>query len=775
MNDVSVTEGDAGTTTATFNVSLSSASAKAVTLDWATSPGSATAGTDYVTASGNRTIAAGATATTIAITVNGDVLDEVNEDFNLTLSNPGNATISDGSGVGTITDDDLPPTLSVNDVSVTEGDTGTTTATFNVSLSSASAKAVTLDWATSPGSATAGTDYVTASGNRTIAAGATATTIAITVNGDVLDEVNEYFNLTLSNPGNATISDGSGVGTITDDDLPPTLSVNDVSVTEGDTGTTTATFNVSLSSASSKTVTVDWGTVDDSAIQPSDYTATSGTLTFVAGDTTEAVLVTVNGDVLDEVNESFNLTLSNPGNATISDGSGVGTITDDDPLPSLAIADASLPEGNVGTANAQFDVTLSTASAKTVTVDWATADDSAIQPSDYTATSGTLTFAAGDTTGSILVPVSGDGIAELDESFLVSLSAPSNAGLADAEGVGTIVDDELLPVIDIDEPTVAEGQSGTAPVSFSVTLSHPAAWPVTVDWSTSGGTAAGGSDYVDASGTVTFAALDTSETVQVTLNGDGTYERDETVALDLSNATGAPIGDAQGIATITNDDAEPIVSIANASLAEGNVGTSDLEFVVSLSAASGVDASIDFATADGTATGGSDYVAATGSLTIPAGETTGVVDVAVKGDLAYEGNESLSVSLSTPTDAVIGDAVAQGTITNDDKAPTTATLRTVKKPRTLLAKGILEPAKSGDRVTATLFRKRNGRFVRVAAKRVPVRSFRDRDGDGKTDASYTATFLRPKAGGTYRILVRFKGNSTEKPCKRAKLFKLRRA
>jgi chitinase len=363
-----------------------------------------------------------------------------------------------------------------------------------------------------------------------------------------------------------------------------------------------------------------------------------------------------------------------------------------------------------------------------------------------------LTFVAGDTTETVLVPVNGDGTAELDETFLVTLSGPSNADLGDADGVGTIVDDELLPVIDIDEPTVVEGQTGTAPISFSVTLSNPAAWAVTVDWSTAAGTAEGGTDYGAASGTVTFAALDISETVQITVNGDGTFERNETLALDLSNATGAPIGDLQGIATITNDDSEPIVSLADVAVVERNAGTSDLEFVVSLSAVSGVDASIDFATADGTATGGSDYVATTGSLTIPAGETTGAVDV-----------------------VVIDDAVAQGTITNDDKAPTTATLRTVRKPRTLVAKGILEPAKSGDRVTATLFRKRNGRFVKVAARRVSVRSFRDRDGDGKTDGSYTTTFVRPKVGGTYRILVRFNGSSTEKPCKRAKLVKLRPA
>ena len=96
-------------------------------------------------------------------------------------------------------------------------------------------------------------DYVTASGSRTIAAGATTATVAITVNGDVTDEANETFTVGLSNPGNATIADGSGTGTITDDDAAPTLSIDDVSVAEGNAGTTTATFTVSLSAASGKT------------------------------------------------------------------------------------------------------------------------------------------------------------------------------------------------------------------------------------------------------------------------------------------------------------------------------------------------------------------------------------------------------------------------------------------------------------------------------------------------------------------------------------------
>ena len=160
---------------------------------------------------------------------------------------------------------------------------------------------------------------------------------------------------------------------------------------------------------------------------------------------------------MDEANETFTVGLSNPANATIADGSGQGTITDDDAAPTLSIDDVSVTEGNAGTTTATFTVSLSAASGKTVTVDWATADDDALQPLDYTAGSGTLTFVPGDTSETFAVTVNGDLVAELDETFRATLSAPSDATLADATGIGTIVDDELLPVIDIDEPTALEG------------------------------------------------------------------------------------------------------------------------------------------------------------------------------------------------------------------------------------------------------------------------------------------------------------------------------
>lgn len=670
------------------------------------------------------------------------------------------------------------PSVTITNVTVTEGTGGSKSASFTVQVAPhpRSCCPLQVSWATAPGTATATApaDYTTSSGTVSFTKTAFSRTVSVPVTTDASDEADETFVVNLSNlvgsPGQ--IGDAQGVATITDDDLPPTLSVNDVAVTEGDAGTATATFTASLSVVSGKAVTLDWATSAGSATAGVDYTAASGSKTIPAGATGATIDVTVNGDVVDEPDESFGLDLSNPGNATIADGSGVGTISDDDPLPLLSVADATISEGDAGSATITFGVTLSSVSGKTVTVDWSTSDDSAVQPSDYAAASGTVTFAPGDTNETIDVSVNGDVVAELDETFLVVLSNPSEATLDDAQGVGTIDDDELLPVIDIDDPSVADGPSGTAMLSFSVTLSNLSASIVTVDWSTAAGSATSGTDYADASGTVTFLPLDTSETVQITVNGDATYEHNETLTLDLSNAVGAPIGDAQGIGTITDDDAAPVVSVTNASVLEGNTGTTVLTFDVSLVGDSAVDASIDYATSNGTATG-SDYAAASGTVTIPAGSTTGTVDVVVNGDTVYELNETLSLTLANPADALIGDGVAQGTITNDDRAPTAVTLKVVRKSRTIRATGILEPTKSGHRVTATLFRKRNGKFVKIAAtKTVLVRYLKDRDGDGKKDGSYSATFLRPKAAGTYKVLIRFKGTSTHKPCSRATTFTL---
>ena len=176
------------------------------------------------------------------------------------------------------------------------------------------------------------------------------------------------------------------------------MAVGDAVVTEGSSGTTTASFTVALNVPSGRGLSVSYATADGTAVSPADYVATNGTLNFAPGETSKTVNVLVNGDQLDEIDETFTLNLANPVNVSIADGNGLGTITDDDPLPALAIADVTVTEGDSGTVAATFAVNLSAQSGRAVTVNYATADGTAIAPGDYVAASGTLNFAAGQTT-----------------------------------------------------------------------------------------------------------------------------------------------------------------------------------------------------------------------------------------------------------------------------------------------------------------------------------------------------------------------------------------
>ncbi|HZT45708.1 MAG TPA: Calx-beta domain-containing protein, partial [Gaiellaceae bacterium] len=222
--------------------------------------------------------------------------------------------------------------LTIGNATVTEGNAGTVNAVFSVTLSAASSSTVTVDYSTFDGSAVAPADYVAASGTLTFTAGQTSKQITVAVKGETLNEINETYTVNLTNPVNATIS-GSGIatGTITNDDAVPTLSINNVTGAEGNSGTTSFTFTVTLSAASGLPVTVDFGTADGSAAAPGDYQAQTGTLAFNPGQTTKTIAVLVNGDTSTEASETFTVALSNPVNATISStGIGTGTITNDD-------------------------------------------------------------------------------------------------------------------------------------------------------------------------------------------------------------------------------------------------------------------------------------------------------------------------------------------------------------------------------------------------------------------------------------------------------------
>jgi hypothetical protein len=223
--------------------------------------------------------------------------------------------------------------------------------------------------------------------------------------------------------------------------IPYRLAIGDATVTEGDAGTVDANFKVSLSAASAETVTVDYAVDEGTAETPADFQDASGTLTFAPGDREKTVTVKVNGDLVDELDESFSVELSNADNAPVSDETGIGTIVDDDEAK-LSIDDVTVTEGNTGTVPATFTVTSSNPADRVIEVDYATADDSATQPADYDQTAGTLTFQPGEQEQSLTVPVRGDTLDELEERFFVDLSNPIVATIADGRGVGTIVDDD---------------------------------------------------------------------------------------------------------------------------------------------------------------------------------------------------------------------------------------------------------------------------------------------------------------------------------------------
>jgi hypothetical protein len=332
----------------------------------------------------------------------------------------------------------------------------------------------------------------------------------------------------------------------------PSISINDVTVTEGNTGTTSATFTLTLSAVYSHDVTVHYQTADISATAGSDYTAASGVVTIPAGQLNSTVTIAVLGDRLAEPTETFAVNLGAPTNAFIADNQGIGSIVDDEPR--ITINDVTVIEGNTGSINATFTVTLSRVYDAPVTVHFDTADSTATAGSDYTAASGDVTFAPGQTSRPITIAVLGDRLVESTERFAVNLSSPTNAGITDSQGIGTILDNE--PRISINNVSKKEGNgNGTTAFVFTVTLSAAYDLPVTFSYATANGTATAGSDYVAQSGTLTFAPGQTSKTITILVNRDRDAEPDETFFVNLSGASSyASFADWQGIGTILNDD-----------------------------------------------------------------------------------------------------------------------------------------------------------------------------------------------------------------------------
>ena len=654
IGDVSVTEGNSGTTTATFTVTLSPVNtSQAVTVNYATANGSATAGSDYTATSGTLTFPASTATLTVAVPVLGDTTSEPDETFTVTLSGASNAIIGDAQATGTITNDDAAgaPSITVNTPNVLPGGT----ISFNVNNGPANR----TDWVAlvpvnSPDTGQIAWKYLNGT-NTAPATGIANAALTFTApqtlgSYDIRLFSNDSYNRIARS---SAITVGNG----------PAITINDVSVAEGNSGTSIATFTVTVSPVNaSQTVTVNYATANGSATAGSDYVAATGTLTFPPSTATQSISVTINGDAVNESNETFLVNLSGAVNAGITDTQGTGTITNDDgPVgPTITVNTPSVPPGGTinftianGPGNPMDWVALVPVDgADTASVYWTYLNGQKSAPSAGISNA-TLQFPAPTTLGSYDLRL-------FSNNSYTRIARSSAITVANA------------PALSINDVTVAEGNSGTTVATFTVTLSPlNASQTVTVNYATANGTATAGSDYTAATGTLTFAPSTATQTVSVTIAGDTTNESNETFTVNLSGAANAAIGDGSGTGTITNDDgpAGPSITVSTPSVPPGgnitftvnNGPANPMDWVALVPVNSPDTASVYWTYLNGTKSAPSSGIA-NATLTFTAPTTLGSYDIRLFTNNTYNriARSSEIVVANAPALSVSDVSVAEG-------------------------------------------------------------------------------------------------------------------
>ncbi|MBA3316191.1 MAG: hypothetical protein H0T47_23240, partial [Planctomycetaceae bacterium] len=488
-------------------------------------------------------------------------------------------------------------------------------------------------------------------------------TVAVTINGDTTVELDEAFELVLSGLAaggrNVTLSRSRATGTITNDDA-TSLSVADVSISEGHSGTKLLTFTITLAGAVDAGFSLNYVTANGTAVAGSDYVAKSGSLTFAgtAGET-KTVTVTINGDTVLEADEVFELVLSDltasGRNVTFTRSRATGTILNDDAVPAA-------PAGLQATTGRSDDVRLNwTATPGAVAYQiWRnTVDAPPANP-----------LALGVTDTSYIDATAQAGVRYY---YWVRAVNASGAGEFSASAAGYVV-----PVVTVSGVPSGMLEDATGALIYTFTRTGSTAETLTVSFHVAG-TAVFGGDYSAAgtanfgatSGSVTFAAGSATATLGIVPTADAVVELDESVAISIAaSSTYAIGGSGSSTVVILNDDAATL-SVSDATIVEGHSGTVTIVFNVTLNGAVDAGVVVDFATGDGTATAGGDYVATNGSLSFvgAAGETK-TISVIVNGDRLVEADEAFELVLSglnASSRAVsLARTKAIGTIANDD-------------------------------------------------------------------------------------------------------------
>ncbi|MFM9966565.1 MAG: Calx-beta domain-containing protein [Planctomycetaceae bacterium] len=698
-------EGSSGDTANTFTVTRAGDLSGPASVDYAVSGSGANAADtgDFNggLATGTLTFAAGEASQIITVNVLGDTTAEGDEGFAVTLSNPVGGQIQTASASGSILDDDGSVSISANSASKNEGHSGNTPFTFTVTRSGSASVTSSVDYLVS--GAVAGlltepladaTDFggTLPSGRVTFAPGETSKTINVSVSADSTFESDEGFTVTLANPIGTSISTSSANGTIKNDDAGLSIAALDAIKREGNSGNTPLTFTVTRTGNTSNAVSANYVARGSGAnpTSTSDFggTAPSGTVSFAAGETSKVITINAVGNKAVEPDEEFTVTLTNASSgASFVAPTATGTILNDDTALSIAAIDANKFEGNPALGESgllltpfTFTVTrtgelsgTSSAAYRVVGIGNRpanAADFGGVLPS------GTVSFAAGESSKDIILNVSGDIEMESNESFTLSLSNSVGAVFGTSSATSVILSEELPPVLSISATNAVknEGHSGSTPFEFTVSRSGDVSVASSVAFAVTGGGSnpATADDFGGAlpSGTINFAVGETTQTIAVAVSGDTRLEAEEGFVVTLSNETTADLGTASASGTILNDDAVLSIATDSAIHAEGISGDVANTFVVTRSGNLSVAATVDYSVT-GSGTNGANAAdfngtLPSGTLTFAAGESTKTITINVSGDTSAESDEGFTVTLSNSGTDVVQNAAAPGIILDDD-------------------------------------------------------------------------------------------------------------
>jgi uncharacterized delta-60 repeat protein len=656
---------------ATLNVIRTNGSSGVVSVNFSTSDGAASAGGDYVTANGTLSFSDGETVKAFTVPIIDDGLVEGDETVVLALTNPtGGATLGLSNAVLTIVDDDFYGAFVFSQANYSVSEAGTN-ATITVLRTVGMVGTVTVDFATSDGTAVAGNKYIATNGTLIFPQGVTNRTFTVTVINNIFVDGDQTVNLRLSNPtGGAALGLlTNAVLTVLDNDVKFSFDAATYSVGEN---AGTASINVTRAGVTNVAAQVDFATSDGSATNGVHYTGSTNTLVFAINEISKTLSIPIFDNFIVDGNKTVNLRLFNPSPTNIATlgaiPNAVLTILDNDSSINFSTNAYTITEsGPVAT----LTVLRAGQNTGTVSVAYFTTDGSAFAGSDYTTTSGTLNFASGETSKTINVPIIDDAVGEPNEAFTMTLlnPTPTNAAYLGSPGTATVTINDNDTSIAFSAANYSINKTGGV-ATITVTRSGLTNNLVTVNYATSDGTAQAGTDYQPSSGTLVFGQGQLTRTFGVTVINHPLSAPSLTVNLALSSpGGGANLGNpSNAVLTILDNGGTLNFSAANYSVGE-SAGTATVT-VTRTSGASGL-VTVDFATGNGssTATAGLDYVATNGTLSWVDGDTSSKsFQVRIANDQVEETNETISVTISNVTGGgVLGSQnTATITIVDDD-------------------------------------------------------------------------------------------------------------